>query len=249
MVKTVIIGAGAMGLAAAHYALKAGHEVDVVEADATAGGMAAHFDFDGLSLERFYHFVCKADATTFALMKELGIADKMRWRAHLDGLLARRTDLSLGRSDLAAALPQARSRQQIPHRPANVPDDEAQEFRLISRNVSTRAMDRERFGAPRVRSSVAPAARAEILRICRQCLRRLDRDAHQAGRHVAQIDVPGRARLYRRRFGNAGFGARRLDRKAGRPHPSGDAGAEDRRATRPRDRRRRRAAASFPPTR
>lgn len=81
MVKTVIIGAGAMGLAAAHYALKLGHEVDVVEADATAGGMAAHFDFDGLSIERFYHFVCKPDAPTFALMDELGIGDAMRWRA------------------------------------------------------------------------------------------------------------------------------------------------------------------------
>ena len=81
MVKTVIVGAGAMGLSAAHYALRAGHEVDVVEADSRPGGMAAHFDFDGLSLERFYHFVCKADATTFALMKELGVADKMRWRA------------------------------------------------------------------------------------------------------------------------------------------------------------------------
>ncbi|MEP9368449.1 NAD(P)/FAD-dependent oxidoreductase [Xanthobacter sp. VNH20] len=80
MTKTVIIGAGAMGLAAAHYALNLGHDVDVVEADAVAGGMAAHFDFDGLSIERFYHFVCKPDAPTFALMAELGIADKMRWR-------------------------------------------------------------------------------------------------------------------------------------------------------------------------
>jgi protoporphyrinogen oxidase len=80
MVKTVVIGAGAMGLAAAHYALQLGHEVDVVEADRVPGGMAAHFDFDGLSIERFYHFVCKPDAPTFALMKELGIADKMRWR-------------------------------------------------------------------------------------------------------------------------------------------------------------------------
>ena len=80
MVKTVVVGAGAMGLAAAHYALGFGHEVDVVEADAVAGGMAAHFDFDGLSLERFYHFVCKTDAATFSLMQELGIADMMRWR-------------------------------------------------------------------------------------------------------------------------------------------------------------------------
>jgi protoporphyrinogen oxidase len=69
-----------MGLAAAYYALRAGHSVTVLEADIVPGGMAAHFDFGGLSIERFYHFVCKADAPTFALMREIGIGDKMRWR-------------------------------------------------------------------------------------------------------------------------------------------------------------------------
>ena len=80
MVKTVVIGAGAMGLAAAYYALKLGHEVEVVEADGVAGGMAAHFDFGGLSIERFYHFICKPDAPTFSLLEDLGIAGKLRWR-------------------------------------------------------------------------------------------------------------------------------------------------------------------------
>ena len=75
-----IVGAGAMGLAAAYHALKAGHRVTVYEADTVPGGMAAHTDLDGLSIERFYHFVCKADAATFALMRELGIGDRMRWR-------------------------------------------------------------------------------------------------------------------------------------------------------------------------
>ena len=79
MAKLVVLGAGAMGLAAAHQALKEGHDTTVVEADKQAGGMAAHFDFGGVSLERFYHFVCKADAPTFALMQDLGIADRMRW--------------------------------------------------------------------------------------------------------------------------------------------------------------------------
>jgi protoporphyrinogen oxidase len=51
-----------------------------LEAAPEAGGMAAHFDLAGLSIERFYHFVCKADEPTFALMRELGIGDKMRWR-------------------------------------------------------------------------------------------------------------------------------------------------------------------------
>ena len=79
MSRVVILGAGIMGLAAAHRAAQLGHAVTILEADRVAGGMAAHFDFAGVSVERFYHFVCKADAPTFALMQELGIAGKMRF--------------------------------------------------------------------------------------------------------------------------------------------------------------------------
>ncbi len=75
-----VIGAGAMGLAAAYHLAKAGRRVEVFEADSRPGGMAAHFDFDGLSIERFYHFICKADRPTFELMEELGIGDAIRWR-------------------------------------------------------------------------------------------------------------------------------------------------------------------------
>jgi protoporphyrinogen oxidase len=81
MSRVIVIGAGAMGLAAAHRAAQLGHEVDLIEVDSVAGGMAAHFDFGGLSIERFYHFVCRSDEPTFALMRELGIGDKMRWRS------------------------------------------------------------------------------------------------------------------------------------------------------------------------
>lgn len=86
MARVVVIGSGAMGLAAAYHAAKAGHQVKVLEAAPEPGGMAAHFDFDGLSMERFYHFVCKTDEPTFALMRELGIGDKMRWSATTMGL-------------------------------------------------------------------------------------------------------------------------------------------------------------------
>ena len=80
MARVVIVGAGPMGLAAAWHACKAGHEVTVLEAGPIPGGMAAHFDFGGLSIERFYHFICKPDQPTFDLMEELGIGDQMRWR-------------------------------------------------------------------------------------------------------------------------------------------------------------------------
>jgi protoporphyrinogen oxidase len=91
MARVVVIGAGAMGLAAAYRAAKEGHSVDVIEAAPEAGGMAGHFDFGGVSLERFYHFVCLSDLPTFALLEELGIADKLMWRkttmGYFDGAL------------------------------------------------------------------------------------------------------------------------------------------------------------------
>lgn len=79
MAVVVVIGGGPMGLAAAYQALQGGHQVQIFEAGPIPGGMSAHFDFGGLSLERFYHFVCRGDTPTFELMKELGIGDKLRW--------------------------------------------------------------------------------------------------------------------------------------------------------------------------
>jgi protoporphyrinogen oxidase len=88
MAHVVVLGAGAMGLAAAYHAAKAGHTVEVLEAGADAGGMAAHFDFGGISIERFYHFVCTTDAPTFALLDEIGLGDAMRWTATTMGHFA-----------------------------------------------------------------------------------------------------------------------------------------------------------------
>jgi protoporphyrinogen oxidase len=77
-----------MGLAAAYHALEAGHAVEVLEAAQEPGGMAAHFDLAGLSIERFYHFVCKGDIPTIELMDELGIRERMRWKATSMGIFA-----------------------------------------------------------------------------------------------------------------------------------------------------------------
>ena len=79
MSRVVVIGAGPMGLAAAYQAVKEGHQVDLVEAAPEPGGMAGHFDFGGISLERFYHFVCRGDQPTVDLLSELGLAEKLHW--------------------------------------------------------------------------------------------------------------------------------------------------------------------------
>ena len=78
-----------MGLAAAFEAVTAGHSVELLEAAPEPGGMAAHFDLAGLSIERFYHFVCKADKPTMELMDKLGIREQLRWRATSMGIFTR----------------------------------------------------------------------------------------------------------------------------------------------------------------
>src|ERR1700710_2853424 len=75
-----------MGLAAAYEALQRGHTVEVLEGAPEAGGMAAHFDLDGLSIERFYHFICKSDAPTMDLLKDLGIFERLRRRVTSMGM-------------------------------------------------------------------------------------------------------------------------------------------------------------------
>jgi len=74
-----ILGAGPMGLMAAIELLKLGHQVDLYERDDRIGGMSASFDFDGLKIERYYHFICRTDAPLFELLAELGLSDRLKW--------------------------------------------------------------------------------------------------------------------------------------------------------------------------
>lgn len=77
--KIAVIGAGPMGLAVAYELSKQGCQVDLYEYDDRLGGMSAHFDFNGLSIERYYHFVCHHDDPLFGLLDELGMSDKLHW--------------------------------------------------------------------------------------------------------------------------------------------------------------------------
>jgi protoporphyrinogen oxidase len=79
MPANAIIGAGPMGLVCALDLLRKGEAVEIFERDDRIGGMSASFDFDGLPIERFYHFICKTDAPMFELLRELGIEDRLRW--------------------------------------------------------------------------------------------------------------------------------------------------------------------------
>lgn len=77
--RVAVIGAGPMGLAAAYELAKAGRKVVVFERDDRIGGMSAFVDFAGTRIERYYHFICKPDQTTFDYLKEFGLEHTLRW--------------------------------------------------------------------------------------------------------------------------------------------------------------------------
>lgn len=79
--RIAVLGAGPMGLAVAYQLARDGHEPVVYEADDRVGGMAAHFDFSGTSIERYYHFHAISDHAFLKVLDELGLSAKMHWVA------------------------------------------------------------------------------------------------------------------------------------------------------------------------
>ncbi|KVX86806.1 NAD(P)/FAD-dependent oxidoreductase [Burkholderia ubonensis] len=77
--RIAVLGAGPMGLGAAYQLVKDGYKPVIFEADDRVGGMAACFDFGGMSIERYYHFHAISDHAFFDVLDELGIKDKMKW--------------------------------------------------------------------------------------------------------------------------------------------------------------------------
>ena len=79
--RIAVLGAGPMGLAVAYQLARDGHTPVLFEADDRIGGMTAAFDFDGLSIERYYHFHAISDQAFFTVLDELGLSSKMHWVA------------------------------------------------------------------------------------------------------------------------------------------------------------------------
>ncbi|MES2823697.1 MAG: NAD(P)/FAD-dependent oxidoreductase [Pseudomonadota bacterium] len=77
--RVAVLGAGPMGLAVAYQLVKDGHIPIIFEADDRVGGMTATFDFNGLSIERYYHFHCISDKDFLTVLDELNISEKMHW--------------------------------------------------------------------------------------------------------------------------------------------------------------------------
>ena len=78
--RIAIIGGGVAGLGCAYLLSTRGHTIQLFEQAPFLGGLAGSFDFDGLDVEKYYHFICRDDADLVGILEELGIADELEWR-------------------------------------------------------------------------------------------------------------------------------------------------------------------------
>lgn len=78
--RVIVVGGGPAGLKAGHVLAKDGAEVTLLESAPVLGGLASCFDVQGVSIERYYHFICKGDDELVETLAEIGLSKKLHWR-------------------------------------------------------------------------------------------------------------------------------------------------------------------------
>ncbi len=106
--KTIIIGGGLTGLAAAYRMLKDGvSDVTILEGDSELGGMAASYHIGNYHIEKYYHHIFASDRELIGLIADLGLGGDLQWLKgttgyHIDGkIYPMNTPLELLRSPLS----------------------------------------------------------------------------------------------------------------------------------------------------
>lgn len=82
-----IIGGGIAGLVAAYHLGKGGAQVTLLEKGPKLGGLAGSFALASEhEIEKYYHFICRGDTGYLALLEELGLRKRLRWKTTDMGL-------------------------------------------------------------------------------------------------------------------------------------------------------------------
>ena len=87
--KAAVVGGGVLGLTLAYRLATARHQVDVLEAEPSLGGLAAAHDYGPFTWDRFYHCILPQDTSLIALLADLGLDQDLRWTRPGTGYYAR----------------------------------------------------------------------------------------------------------------------------------------------------------------
>ncbi len=77
--KILVVGGGITGLVAAYRLLQKKYQVTIFEKSEDLGGLLGGFKIEGTNLEKAYHHIFKGDKEIIALIKELGLENKLKW--------------------------------------------------------------------------------------------------------------------------------------------------------------------------
>ncbi|MFD9740902.1 FAD-dependent oxidoreductase [Umezawaea sp. NPDC059074] len=83
----VVVGGGICGLAVAQRLTRAGTRVTLLESSDQLGGLGTFFPTGDRWVERFYHCVMPTDASLLALLDDVGVRERVRWRRTRMGMV------------------------------------------------------------------------------------------------------------------------------------------------------------------
>ncbi|RFC47710.1 MAG: Protoporphyrinogen oxidase/Dehydrogenase (flavoprotein) [Verrucomicrobia bacterium] len=78
--RVVVLGGGISGLTAARELATKGHAVTVLESGDRWGGLGTWFDWNGHSLDQFYHCQMPSDDDLLQLIRDIGLGDSLYWK-------------------------------------------------------------------------------------------------------------------------------------------------------------------------
>lgn len=77
--QVAIIGGGLLGLTLAYELAKQDYQVTIFEKNSDWGGLASGIKIEDTTIEKYYHHLFKSDEAIQALIKELGLEDKLEF--------------------------------------------------------------------------------------------------------------------------------------------------------------------------
>lgn len=83
--RIAVVGGGLMGITLAYHLSAAGHTVTVYEASSNLGGLATALDFEGCSVDRFYHTILSSDLSMQRLIEACDLQDRLHFVATKQG--------------------------------------------------------------------------------------------------------------------------------------------------------------------